>query len=412
MNSLSTKKFAFILGREIELCFRELEAVLQRLDFDYTIINVAKNNVFINIDNTDNTSVAELINILGGTIKIFELVGDRSNNLEKDLKKVISDDCAEMDRIEFGISSYDFGVPASRVNLIGLSIKKSLKKSKSVRFVAISQGFEIAPVVSLKQGLIKKGIELAIFPRAIGKLIAVSNIEDWSSRDYEKPKGDKRSGMLPPKLARIMLNLALSELPNSRNSNDILVLDPFCGSGNMLIESMLLGVDFLGTDLSAKAVEDSIDNCQWIKEKYSVVNLNYKIEMADATSFNFFENIKRYSEFSKKNSIAIVCEPYLGEPKKFKPTMNAAKGEYVKVKEMYLGFLNNFLQFRTQNSGLKTVLCIVFPYVETLDKGMYSLYDECVDEIQKMGYTELQSPLIYGRDYQVVKREIALLTLE
>ena len=58
------------------------------------------------------------------------------------------------------------------------------------------------------------------------------------------------------------------------------------------------------------------------------------------------------------------------------------------------------------------VLCLVFPLIETLDKGRFSLCNESVDEIKKLGYTQIHSSFVYGRDYQVVKREIVLLQLK
>ena len=80
---------------------------------------------------------------------------------------------------------------------------------------------------------------------------AVQPFEQFSARDFGRPGRDDLSGMLPPKLAIIMINLAQTPL------NSIL-LDPFCGSGTILSEAVLLGyTNLIGTDISEKAIADS-----------------------------------------------------------------------------------------------------------------------------------------------------------
>ena len=55
---------------------------------------------------------------------------------------------------------------------------------------------------------------------------AIQNIEKYAARDQARPMRDARVGMLPPKLAQTIVNLAVG-------STEIKgpVLDPFCGTG-------------------------------------------------------------------------------------------------------------------------------------------------------------------------------------
>ncbi|MCX6808464.1 MAG: hypothetical protein NTW50_02245, partial [Candidatus Berkelbacteria bacterium] len=164
--------------------------------------------------------------------------------------------------------------------------------------------------------------------------------------------------------------------------------------------------DVFASDNSERAVKDSQENVDWLSQNTGFRSQNSVINIfqADATSIDFK---KLLLSANCQQSTIVVTEPYLGEPKKFKPSLKAAQGEYVKIKELYLNFFRNL-----QLAHLPTCsLAIVFPLIETADGKRFSLYRECVDEIKKIGYTIPQSPLIYGRDYQVVKREIALLTI-
>jgi len=61
---------------------------------------------------------------------------------------------------------------------------------------------------------------------------------------------------LPPKLARCMVNLA-------RPKADCVVLDPFCGSGSILIEAGLIGCRVLGSDVKDLMVKGSLLNMRF-----------------------------------------------------------------------------------------------------------------------------------------------------
>ena len=56
--------------------------------------------------------------------------------------------------------------------------------------------------------------------------------------------------MIPPKLARTMINLAVGE----NDPKSITVFDPFCGTGTILMEGLMVGVTVMGSDLDHEAV--------------------------------------------------------------------------------------------------------------------------------------------------------------
>jgi tRNA G10 N-methylase Trm11 len=421
--AITEGQYVVVLGREIELCFNEFLATMKRFCFDFDNYTLSDNLLFFNSKNSVS-EIASLMPLLGGTTKIYELLFDTSyDKFQKDTFVYVRDIAyldrknKESSRIDFGISSYDRKISTLKTNQTGFSIKKDLKKSDiSARYNELKNELEVPTIISSGQLMKGNSLELGFFwqPRGVvvvGKMIASTNPRGWAERDFEKPAGDKVSGMLPPKLARIMLNLAIAAgSPHSESflKAKTLVLDPFCGSGNMLMEAYELGLDFFGSDLSPRAVQDSIDNIEWqaVRSK-SDIKPTFEIVEADATTADFAIIIGNSKlKIDDYDQILIVAEPYLGEPKKYTPNSNAVRGEYRKVKDIYLKFLENIAKLKK----IKPVICLVFPLVETTDKGQFSLYKDSVDEIGKIGYTLLQSPLIYGRDYQVVKREIVLLS--
>ena len=469
--AISEGQYVVVLGREIELCFNEFLVTMKRFCFDFDNYTLSDNLLFFNSKNSVS-EIAGLMPLLGGTTKIYELLFDTTyDKFQKDTLRYVRDIAyndrknKESSRIDFGISSYDRKITTLKTNQTGFSIKKDLKKSGiSARYNELKNESEVPTIISSGQLMKGNSLEIGLFwqPRGVvvvGKMIASTNPRDWAERDFEKPAGDKVSGMLPPKLARIMLNLSIGAStchsdtsfchscegrnpgePNSEGSNSplktknyplkTLLVDPFCGSGNMLMEAYELGLDFFGSDLSPRAVQDSIANIEWqAARSKSDIKPTFDIVEADATGDKIVELLNCYIAKNNKtmkqySNLLIVSEPYLGEPKKYTPNSNAVRGEYRKVKEIYLKFLENMAKLQNcliaesqndnmtikQSNNLITI-CLVFPLVETIDKGQFSLYKDSVDEIGKIGYTLLQSPLIYGRDYQVVKREICLLQL-
>ena len=487
-NSQTYRTYAFVLGREKEIALVELEATLGRLGFCFDKPIVTGNVAVINIENIEADEVAKLSEILGGTIKIFRLINCHSERNEKKPRnpsassgrRLLSKDpstsvgmtggtvgmtshglaiaiadiikrekMGRTGKINFGISQYFGAAKKSEIYTLGLEVKRLLKGAHPARFIESRQEDALSSIVSLKNDLVGKGIEIGLFDTpaatpgvAAGVLVGLSDAEEWSERDYEKPAFDKYSGMMPHKLARAMVNIALAyanpkseilnpkEIKNSNFENSKIVsdldirdldfhrcavVDPFCGSGNILMEAAMLWCDVIGSDISEKAVSDTKKNLEWLKEKMldsRSTNLGFFKEDATSSELINILNSKilpagRHGKNLDSNMV-LVTEPYLGEPKKFMPSQSAAAGEYRKVKDTYINFLKNIKKLDKKIEAV----CIVFPLIETTENKRYSLYWESVDEIKSLGYIEERPPLIYGRDYQVVKGEIVFLKYE
>ena len=466
--------FAFVLGREQKIARAELESVLRHFYFyfdknnpelnrrmDFSILSLTGNVILINIERGEDFLKSDIMSVLGGTMEIYQIIA-MADSLDPDIIYSQISHLSEgfSHRVTFGISDYSKTFTEAKINTLGLDVKKKLKKNISARFVAERGDTHLSSAAIISNRLHKDGLLLGIFSHnnqyLIGKLIGATNPNEWSKRDFGKPKSDRFAGMCPPKLARMIINLALGSTkmskfkvqnPNQVQSSkskkefdiwnldfgipqhEVLVVDPFCGSGNILIEALALGCEVIGSDVSEKAVDNTKANLNWLNNELGIMNngsknLNHdslfdihnSIFQADATKFDFTKKLEAnksrcdgadrdpdISESSGLRSYVIVTEPYLGQPKKFKPTLNAVKGEYSKVKRLYVEFLKNV-------SGIKyQVSCIgiVFPLVETVEGKQFSLFSECIDEIKEIGYTLMCEPFVYGRDYQVVKRQIA-----
>jgi tRNA G10 N-methylase Trm11 len=113
-------------------------------------------------------------------------------------------------------------------------------------------------------------------------IVAISegaqNITAYAKRDQNRPKRDAFVGMLPPKLAQTMINLAVG--PNQPQiwlqNRDFAkidgktpkLLDPFCGTGTVLQEAILKGFTAYGSDLNPKMVDYTKENIKWLEKSF------------------------------------------------------------------------------------------------------------------------------------------------
>lgn len=377
--------FLFILGRKTELCAAEaMEVLLARFpDSTPTLIN-------------DHVLLAELSSeevarslqlVLGGVMKVATVIGNiphvSTEKLEEGIADVIPTLLSEgQTKVTFGLG--EFG----RESLDAIShaqVKRHLKaKGISSRFVdSVRSGLSASVLLhqDVEEILVVKSENQVYFAYTC----AVQNIDDWTRRDREKPAADRKRGMLPPKLARTMLNLAVPGTEKKR------VLDPFCGTGTVLLEGLMLGHEVIGSDIRADAVKQTLSNLTWFQAAYPG-EYTYDAFMADATQLK--------PEMLHGKVDAIVAEGLLGPVTPgAKELPNIFKG----LEKLYLGSLRQWRQIL--QPGSRVVLAL--PQVEIGNKT-YSL-KTLIDSMTDLGYNTLLPSMIYDRPEAVVKREIFVL---
>lgn len=213
------------------------------------------------------------------------------------------------------------------------------------------------------------------------------DIDAWSARDRQKPYADRKKGMLPPKVARMMVNLALKSIETDTKP---VIYDPFCGTGTVLMEAALLDCNCVGSDLDADAYLGTSENLNWLEETAGIT-FNRTVFKADVTHSN------NDMQLAEKSIDAIVTEPFLGKPKpQPKKVPNIVKG----LEKMYLG------AFKQWKKVLKdgAVVVMVFPAIKT-PKHEYTLHN-LIDKLESFGYSTMSEPLEYSRPGAVVKRHI------
>ncbi|HLZ15018.1 MAG TPA: DNA methyltransferase, partial [Candidatus Saccharimonadales bacterium] len=216
---------------------------------------------------------------LGSTVKLARVVAvDASAGDWRQLQAALTQAALTLaedvneGKIQLGISVY--GVRTSPRQLLGagLEIKKMLRgHGYSVRLVPNQEAALSSAQVLHNHLAGERGIELIAVchgQRAvIARTVAVQDITAYAARDQNRPKRDAFVGMLPPKLAQTIVNLAVGPLAPREGC---VVLDPFCGTGVVLQEAALMGYSVYGTDLEPRMVDFSAKNLEWLATRAQV----------------------------------------------------------------------------------------------------------------------------------------------
>jgi tRNA G10 N-methylase Trm11 len=202
--------------------------------------------------------------------------------------------------------------------------------------------------------------------------------------------------MLPPKLAQIIINLSIGI---STKKQRLRILDPFCGTGVLLQEAMLMDLDIYGTDLEPRMIQYSIGNLSWLDEKYPEVGDYRRVEVGDATNFKWYEPEKITN---------VACETYLGQPLTALPNSEHLSKIIYEVNLLHHKFLENI----GSQVAPRTRFCLAIP---TWRGKREFLHLPMLDYLHDLGYTRMRfkhvndKDLIYHRENQVVGRELLVL---
>ncbi|MBR3157251.1 hypothetical protein IKF20_02365 [Candidatus Saccharibacteria bacterium] len=322
-------------------------------------------------------------------------------------------------KLTIGVSDFSKGASKKTATNEALKLKKILvRHGRSVRVVE-NKDAVLSTATSLHNGLSGKSerkVELIKLDDDWYKVIGVQDIDAYAKRDQARPARDAKVGMLPPKLAQILINLCGPLKPGA------VVLDPFCGTGVVLQEALLMGYRAYGTDISDRMVEYSEKNLDWLMKFENTHSRGasgrpvatggrrssspcqapdplessiFQISQGDATSFTWQQPID-----------AVACEGYLGKPFSKIPTEMELKEQKQECGAIVLGFLKNIAKQIKKD----TPVVIAVP-AWLREDGAYERLN-IIDEIADLGYNvnnKSREGLIYARAGQVVARDILIL---
>lgn len=416
--------YFFVLGTNHSLSKVDIVNLLLRQKIDFQVIAASEEVLLVQTQEPLKTE--SFMPELGSAVKMGEVFDcfPGENFFENLLEKVGEKDFQNfffpqgLTNIRFGVSLYGAGGKFKALNQVFYLLPRFLRETKeklerldlSVNYLPFKER-ELSSVTVHQQELLEKGFELVLGVGKdqvyVGKTLAIQDYEGYSLRDFGRPARDPKAGMIPPKLAKIMINLA--QKPKKE-----VFLDPFVGSGTILQELILLGyANLIGADENQKAIKDTELNLAWLFEKFAPSKRDdYKISLIKTKIEQLAENI------APQSVDAVVTEPYLGSaraksffPEKIKREISSLQALYLKA----------FEQFRLvlKEEGVVVIVLPVFRF-----KARF-FHLEILKEIEKLGFRNRgflpgeikgiehlklnltkRNSIIYFRPGQTVSREI------
>ena len=396
--------YAFQLWREYKLSLAEIYAL-----FPETRVEYIDEHICI-LDSQDRSFIISKLQHMWGTIKCIELLAHYRWKVWESIMQELKD--FEW-KFRYGLSiMWDFK------NLKGLLMEtKKLLKEQGISTRFVNKDFKnLSSAQILWEKLVARGTDFTLIvtwdkTQYFWKTIWVQDIESYSSRDYGKTR-DMEVGMLPPKLAQIMIHLAnFSQFSHTGKIKPQIIYDPFCWLGTVLIESILMwNSEVYGSDISANNIEKTKANIEFVKYNFKNTLKKSELHILDAREITKFSQIKHVD--------AIVTEWYLGQIfQKYSITEKKLELEKQQLLDIYTLFFEWLKKLKFQGN-----IVICFPFWDI--KWKYFYFSEIYAIIEK--YCNIQTllpknsdirptkswSLLYKREWQIVGREIFKLQIK
>jgi len=343
---------------------------------------------------------------LGGAVRLAKPLGvlratdwrDIARQLPKYVRKEL-DLLPNEGKVKLGLSTFGLEVRPQQIVATGLELKKVCRNvGRSARLVPNTEPELSSAQVLHNQLTGELGLELLLIRNGNQTYLAqtkrVQDIEAYAARDQNRPKRDARVGMLPPKLAQIIVNLGVGALPAS---DEHIVLDPFCGTGVVLQEALLMGYGAYGTDVEQRMIDFTQKNLDWLGTGRPINN--FALEVGDATTHDW-----------KQPFSAVASETYLGRPFTSWPDGETLRNTISTCNTVIKKFLVNIVD----QIPVGTRLCLAVPEWKNPNGKDHSL--PLLDHLEEMGYNRVRfehagaHELVYFRPEQIVARQLLVIT--
>ncbi|MSR86646.1 hypothetical protein EXS70_00520 [Candidatus Peribacteria bacterium] len=362
---------------------------------------------------------AKFMDTLGGTIVLAEKLEDakaRTEDIPEILGKLLM---PIKGKVTFSLRTLGFA-PGTVRDFYRKSKLHLKKKGKPSRYVGNER--VAAPSIVLRDnGLLDRshGCELCVIQHAaeastspllwIGITVGAQDVDAYTKRDMEKPVRDTSVGLLPPKLAQILVNFGVWLAKKNQSPGPMVILDPFCGTGVIPMECLMRGFTALASDKSEKAITGTTKNLEWLRKQFEISKTKAPSRVWKQDATKPFD-AKAHPELAKGVD-AIVTETTLGPALTKRPTMKEVNTLRSDNEALQIGFLESAA------ASLPGVPIVCIWPVWYPSKAPVAL-EKVWKAAEKLGYQAVLPPtieivdgrmsLLYRRPDQFVGREVVI----
>lgn len=264
--------------------------------------------------------------------------------------------------------------------------------------------FKLVDLTSSDLEVKKEGKELiALSGWQIGLVLWRQDIEHFERIDFGKPAHGMEVGMMPSKLAQILVNIGIATLHAQWRTTACTIYDPFCGFGTTGFVANRVGHNFVGSDIS---ITWARENAKWRKEHGSVSPTPHDDDTHDRFQELLFTVFKHdvtevFAHPVVQKVDVIVTEGWLGPVISKKTREPELLVHAEKINALYTTFLTNIHAVIPQ-----VPLVITLPSYTRLPDA---IFPEVISHAVALWYA-VDDLGIYSRKGQEVCRHIVVLS--
>ncbi|MHA1202814.1 MAG: TRM11 family SAM-dependent methyltransferase [Candidatus Heimdallarchaeaceae archaeon] len=397
------------LGSNRNLSKAELSQILDSLKIEQVKYQDWKDYLLLNLGKNTQKKLVKKLEQTGSIIKFGNLVFKVGTSEKKELKDSLAKFIDEIFikyfpkrqrqlKLSLNIRTSD-ETQKSELSEEIRKIIRTISQKNPVKVLPTKKiAYELTPFDYNKENLPSRGVELNLFVIKskiyFGPTRWVTNPFKDIKQDEERPVRFFTHGT-SIKLSRTLVTLA--NIPF-----DGIMLDPFCGTGTILIEGLKQGLKVIGVDKDQKCVRSSKTNLHHFSEKYpsrEKMKEKWRIHLNDS---------RKLTDSVKKKVDGVVTEPFLGPFFKRLPQIEEAQFIMKNLERLYTRVLAEC------KSLLKNGAIILFIMPEYNYPLKRSVYPNVKSICEKTGLTALEEskffnikfPVEIGRKHNIIARKL------
>ncbi|MFO7836006.1 MAG: DNA methyltransferase [Candidatus Thorarchaeota archaeon] len=401
-------EYAFVLGKNWTLSIAELLEYLTDRGIDYDIVDYSRTSIVLDLHRYfEPRDLGDIQEALGGCYKIGKVVSrfnkdlavrafPAKGNIHRDARGRLRE-CPWVDRIwdrvrgkkiKFGFSTYPLVNYESKIDLKKLTLgldewtKRKLTESGARRAIYYAYdesnpddpdapNMALWPQTVAEQELYKPPNSEILVLLTTNRMYIANTIVLYDSmlqkyRDESRPYVAAEIST-SPKICRTLLNLA-----GARRGDT--VLDPFCGTGTLLMEAALLGMHVIGIDLDGNTAQGARSNLQWLERDLDE-KIEYRIIRGDA---------RKADRLIQETIDAVAFEPELGPVFDNPPQPKKAKSIISDLTKLYTQTLNAVAMRLRPSGRVGMTLPVINAVGNQVNVDVYKMTEGTPFSVKKM----------------------------
>lgn len=383
-------KYLFVLGRNPALSAAEIVSYCEKQGIEIAS-SALKFNAFL-LETGKEITPQNAISALGGTLAIGRVLS--SGSLETISGFLQDNEVYFGQKIKFIYSVLGFCGSGSLENLLSILKQKFKREKTKAHFKGIRGSIEMQSgriAIGSPSKLKRADALFFLFKGAehnFGIIESISDPKESEAKDMKKPVR-RESLAISPRLAKILVNLSHAKKGET-------LLDPFCGIGVILQETLLQNINVIGIDIDSEAARGAEKNLQWLKKNYGF-SADYKVLNQDS------------KKISLEKIDSIATEPTLSRLLRQAPSKQEAEKIIEDFTALMVAVLSNTKKFLKPNGKIAFTAPRIKTRQGTVSCDIKKICEKTGLRIFSLKNCPVPFPIIEARPDQIVEREIFIL---